>query len=164
MPRLVVPQRRDTRSARRQAERRRDYVVLALKAATFLVTVGVLGAFVLLAGTDELDPADAPPAASARTPTGLGQDAPTLRLPAANTASTSIVPTVTSEPPEPPAPPEETTTETEEPEPTDPGRSDDRFVVQGAPCDEPGDYAFTEKYRPVVCYPTGDSATWQYMF
>jgi hypothetical protein len=162
MPRLVVPQRRDTRSARRQAERQRDYVVLALKAATFLVAVGVLGAFVLLAGTDELDPADAPPAASAQTPNELGQDAPRLRLPAANTATTSIVPTLTSESPEPPAPPDEN--EPEDPPPTDPGRGDDRFVEEGAPCDEPGDYAFTDKYRPVVCYPTGRSATWQYMF
>lgn len=160
MPRLVVPQRRDTRLARRQAERKRDYVVLALKAATFLVAVGVLGAFVLLAGTDELDPADAPPAAAAKTPHELGQDEPRLRLPVANTATTSIVPTVTSEPSEPPVPPEET----EGPEPTDPGRGDYQFVEQGAQCDQPGDYAFTNKYRPVVCYPTGPSATWQYMF
>lgn len=162
MPRLVVPQR-DTRVARRQAERRRDFVVLVLKAATFLVAVGVLGAFVLLAGTDELDPADAPPAASAGRPNELGQDAPKLRLPAAGTATTSIVPTVTSKSSEPPPPPEES--ETEDPEPTDPGgRDDDRFAVQGAPCDRPGDYAFTDRYRPVVCYPTGESATWQYMF
>lgn len=158
MPRLVVPQRRDTRLARRQAERKRDFVVLALKAATFLVAVGVLGAFVLLAGTDELDSADGPPAATADIPNELGQDEPRLRLPVANTATTSIVPTVTSEP-EPPAPPEET----EDPDPTDPGR-DDRFAVQGTPCDQPGDYAFTDKYRPVVCYPQGQSATWQYMF
>jgi hypothetical protein len=161
MPRLVVPQRRDTRLARRQAERKRDFVVLALKTATFLVAVGVLGVFVLLAGTDELDPADAPPAAAAKTPTELGHDEPRLRLPAANTATTSIVRTATSEPPEPPVPPDES--ETEGPEPTDPGR-DNQFVEQGAPCDEPGDYAFTNKYRPVVCYPTGQSATWQYMF
>lgn len=161
MPRLVVPQRRDTRLARRQAERKRDFVVLALKAATFLVAVGVLGAFVLLAGTDELDSADGPPAAAAETPNGLGQDEPKLRLPVANTATTSIVPTVTSEPSEPPAPPEES--EPEGPDPTDPG-GEDQFVKHGARCDEPGEYAFTDKYRPVVCYPTGQSATWQYMF
>lgn len=159
MPRLVVPQRRDTRLARRQAERKRDFVVLALKTATFLVAVGVLGAFVLLAGTDELDSAHAPPAASAEPPNELGQDAPTLRLPVANTATTSIVPTVTSEPE--PAPEE---SETEDPEPEDPGRDENQFAVQGAQCDQPGNYAFTDKYRPVVCYPTGQSATWQYMF
>jgi len=162
MPRLVVPQRRDTRLARRQAERKRDYVVLALKAATFLLAVGVLGAFVLLAGTDELDSADGPPAVSAETPNELGQDEPRLRLPVANTATTSIVPTVTSEPSEPPVPPAES--ETQEPVPTDPGGANDQFVEQGAPCDQPGEYAFTTKYRPVVCFPTGQSATWQYMF
>lgn len=132
------PEEEQPTQGRREAKR--DNVVVVLKAATFAIVLVLVGAVVLLV------------TASGEEPVASGPAVPeigTSHLPSAVAPSSSVplaaivVPEVRSVTAQvvPTAP-------TAEPGPTG---GDGRFVVVGEPCATRGEYAFTERYEPVVC-------------
>lgn len=136
---------------------KQDGVVVVLKAATFAIVIGLIGAVVLLVtasgegsaakvpAVPEIKTSDLPSSGAPRSTMPLAA----ILVPEVRTATAEVVPTVA-----PPAESAESTERTERTERTTdkrpPGR-DDRFAVVGEPCETRGEYSFTERYEPVVC-------------
>jgi len=146
MPRLAFEEPKGGPAKKKPTQHRkvtqRDRVVVALKAATFVVIVAIVGAIVFLAsaGGDKEPDAKSPAVPEIET-SHLPSSAPASSLAAivapevrSETAQMTVAP-----PPPPSVPP------TVQP---DPGT---RFAVLGQPCETRGEYSFTASYEPVVC-------------
>lgn len=167
MPRLVFEEPKggpaSTESAGRRRGARRDNVVVVLKAATFALVVALVAAGILLtttAGGEE--PAARVPAVPEIEASGAPD--PTTTLPPARIVAPEVrTQTAVITPPPPPV----TTTRPPAPPPGDvrPPERDDRLAAVGRRCDTPGEYAFTERYEPVVCVARrGGKPVWRPVF
>lgn len=173
MPRLAFeepkgrprPKHHRRETAERSRESKRDGVVLALKAATFVIVAGLIGAVVLLVTNSggEEDTAGQSPAVP--TIESSGRSAPPTTSPTTTPPTTLVPPVVRSETAQlvPVQPPASTPPSPTQPPPTSP---DSRFAVIGEPCEEPGTYSLTARYEPVICGSDQPSQppTWHSMF
>lgn len=141
---LFVTEEDERAGRHRRAPERRDAVLVALKAATVVAGLALVGLVILLTTSGEAQPGATSPAvpdipASEEHSSGPATTTPdvgAMVAPPVHSDTTEIVPpsTVT----------EPTTTE-------QPGGDQTQFVRVGEPCDTRGAYAFTERYEPVVC-------------
>lgn len=151
MPRLAFEEPKGGPARQDGPQRKRDNVVVAMKAAVLALVVGIVGAGVLLVSTasGEKREAKAP-----EVPVIEETEVATTqtRVPN-NPAAEIVVPEVRTQTAEISAPPKATTTTPPAAPPTTrPSAPDeDRFAVVGRPCDTPGARAFTERFEPVVC-------------
>lgn len=151
MPRLAFeeplggPAKRKPTKHRRETSR--DNVVVVLKAATFAIVVAFVGAVVLLATAGGEEPRATAPGVpeieTSRVPSSATTPAPppAIIAPEVRTQTAEIVRT-------PPPPSTVPSTPSTVPPPSG---EDERFAVVGEPCENRGEYAFTERYEPVVC-------------
>jgi hypothetical protein len=141
---LFVTEEDERAGRHRRAPERRDTVLVALKAATVVVGLALVGLVILLTTSGEDQPGATSPAvpdipASEQRSSGPATTTPdvgAMVAPPVHSDTTEIVP--------PPTVTEPTTTEP-------PGGDQTQFVRVGEPCDTRGAYAFTERYEPVVC-------------
>jgi hypothetical protein len=150
MPRLAFEEPKGGPAKKKPTQHRksvqRDGVVVALKAATLVVILAIVGVVVFLAnaGGEQEPGAKSPAVPEIETSHLPSSSAPTTPLAAivapevgSGTAQLTVAPPPPSSPPVPPT----------EQRPA-PGT---RFAVVGQPCKTRGEYSFTASYEPVVC-------------